>query len=158
MRHFLAGLLLLLLAPALPAAEVELIRVWPAWHNEEDFERIGDYFGRSPENGPGREIILRTHPESRAGYYFLVRLKNPTGAAGIKFELSVIRPDALRATVFTFPATLRPRESVYQLGLTGTDWPSGRKVHPVAWKLAVLAADGRVLAEQKSFLWEKPEK
>lgn len=158
MRHFLAGLLLLLLAPALSAAEVELIRVWPAWHNEEDFERIGDYFGRSPENGPGREIVLRTHPESRAGYYFLVRLKNTTEAAGIKFELSVIRPDALRATVFTFPATLRTRESVYQLGLTGADWPSGRKVHPVAWKLAVLAADGRVLAEQKSFLWEKPEK
>jgi hypothetical protein len=158
MRPFLAGFLLLLLAPTLPAAGVELIRVWPTWHNEEDFERISDYFGRSPENGPGREIVLRTHPDSRAGYYFLVRLKNATESAAIKFELSVIRPDALRATVFTFPAALRARESVYQLGLTGADWPSGRKVHPVAWKLTVLAADGRVLAEQKSFLWEKPAK
>ena len=26
------------------------------------------------------------------------------------------------------------------------------------WKLALLAADGRVLAEHKSFLWEKPAK
>ena len=43
-------------------------------------------------------------------------------------------------------------------GVTGADWPGEKKAHPVAWKLALLAADGRVLAEQKSFLWEKPAK
>jgi len=44
---------------------------------------------------------------------------------------------------------------VLNLGLTGTDWPDA-KTNPVAWKLDVLAADGRVLASEKSYLWEKP--
>jgi hypothetical protein len=42
------------------------------------------------------------------------------------------------------------------LGLTGADWPGGEQAHPVAWKLELVAADGRVLAAEKSFLWEKP--
>lgn len=156
MRALPAVLLLLVLANFVSAAEVELIRVWPAWHNEEDFERIGDFFGIPADHG--REVVLRTHPESRAGYYFLVRVKSRDAIAAAKFEVSVIRPDSLRPETFTFASPLRARETVYQLGLTGTDWPAGRKVHPVAWKLTVLAGDGRVLAEQKSFLWERPAK
>jgi hypothetical protein len=41
------------------------------------------------------------------------------------------------------------------LGLTGDDWP-GAKTNPVAWKLEIVAADGRVLASDESYLWEKP--
>ena len=41
---------------------------------------------------------------------------------------------------------------------TGSAWPDGKRAHPVAWKLVLKAADGRTLAEQKSFLWEKPGK
>ncbi len=156
MRALFAGLLLLITANLAGAAEVELVRVWPAWHNEEDFERIGDYFGQPADHG--RQVVLRTHADSRAGYYFLVRVKSAAEMAAAKFELQVIRPDALRPETFTFASPLRARETVYQLGLTGTDWPAGKKVHPVAWKLTVLAGDGRVLAEQKSFLWEKPAK
>jgi len=156
MRALFAGLLLLIAANFAAAAEVELVRVWPAWHNEEDFERIGDYFGRPEDRG--RQVVLRTHADSRAGYYFLVRVKSAAADPATKFELQVIRPDALRPETFTFMSPLRAKETVYQLGLTGTDWPAGKKTHPVAWKLTVLAGDGRVLAEQKSFLWEKPTK
>ena len=143
---------------ALGAAEVELIRVWPGWRDAEHFERIGEFFG-APRREVGRnEIVLRTHETARAGYYFLVRLKNAAAAGSARFEISVIRPDALQPVTFAFPVALRPGEIVYQLGLTGTDWPEGKNAHPVAWRFALIAADGKVLAEQKSFLWEKPAK
>ena len=48
-------------------------------------------------------------------------------------------------------------ETVFNVGLTGTDWV-GPKVHPVAWKIEIVATDGRLLGVQKSFLWEKPDK
>ena len=45
-----------------------------------------------------------------------------------------------------------------KVGLISAGDPGGAKARPVAWKLALLAADGRVLAEQQSFLWENPAK
>src|SRR5205085_7644938 len=120
------------------------------------FERIGEYFGRS--ESAGREIVLRTQAAERAGYYFLVRVKNHAAVPGAKCEVSVIRPDMPEAKVYNFPVTLRSKETVFQLGVTGADWPAGQKANPVAWKIALLSADGAVLAEHKSFLWEKPAK
>ena len=153
--RFLATCLVFLAAVAARAADTEFLRVWPGWRDAESFERIGEYFGL-PEN-TGRQTVLRTQAGERAGFYFLVRVK--TGAAfNGRYELRIIRPDAPDAKVFTFPAAIPAKESVFQLGLTGTDWPGGKDVHPVAWKLALLGSDGRVLAEQKSYLWEKPAK
>src|SRR3954468_15071791 len=48
------------------AADAEIVRVWPGWHDADYFERIGEYFGR-PAHG-GREIVLRTQAADRAGY------------------------------------------------------------------------------------------
>jgi hypothetical protein len=138
------------------AADVEFLHVWPAWREAESFERIGEYFG-GREN-TGREVVLRSQPGARAGYYFLVRVKNATAQPAAKFELSVIRPDTPEPKVYPFPTALPAKEAVFQLGLTGADWPAGKAGNPVAWKLVLLAADGRVLAEHKSFLWEKPAK
>jgi hypothetical protein len=138
------------------AADVEFVRVWPSWRDAESFERIGEYFGR-PEN-TGHEVVLRTQAHERAGYYFLVRVKTPTPMSGAKFALSVIRPDTPEPKEYSFPVSLPAKESVFQLGLTGADWPQGKKANPVAWKIALISDDGRVLAEHKSFLWEKPAK
>jgi hypothetical protein len=158
MRAFTILFCLFLVTATADAAEVRLIRVWPGWREAEDFERIGEFFGRPKNENSGREIVLRTNDAARAGYYFLVRLKSTAPIASAKFELGVIRPDALKATTFEFPVTLRQGETVYQLGLTGPAWPEGKDAHPVAWRFALVASDGRVLAEQKSFLWEKPAK
>lgn len=141
-------------APASRAADTEFVRVWPGWRDAESFDRIGEYFG-GQENG-GRETVLRTQSAARAGYYFLVRVKTAVAQPTAKFALSVIRPDHPEAKIYSFPAALGAGETVFQLGLTGADWPQGKEAHPVAWKIALLAADGRVLATHSSFLWEKP--
>jgi hypothetical protein len=156
MRRLSAALLLFAFASVLRAADVEFVRVWPAWRDAIAFERIGEYFGE-PEHH-WNQVVLRTRREARDGFYFLVRVKSGIADPGAHFEVSVILPNAPEPKAYALPAPLPTKETVFQLGLTGPDWPGGKDVHPVAWKVALLAADGRVLAEHKSFLWEKPAK
>lgn len=152
-----ALLLLLVLTSALArAGEVEFVRIWPDWRNAEDFDRISEYFnGRENTSG---QTILRTHPADRAGYYFLSRVKSQAAQTGAKFVLTVIRPDSPDPQVYSFSTALAAGESVVQLGLTGPAWPGGKKAQPVAWKLALLGANGQLIVEHKSFLWEMPAK
>jgi hypothetical protein len=139
------------------AADAEFLRVWPGWRDASSFDHIDEYFGDGKHTG--REIVLRTRPEERAGYYVLVRVKHGAPLENAKFVLHVIRPDAPEPKEFVFPLPAAPvGETVFQLGLTGADWPNGKNAHPVAWNLELRAADGRVLTEHKSFLWEKPTK
>lgn len=159
MRCAFAFLLLaaaLLCSPGarLSAAEVEFKRVWPGWRTAESFERIAEYFGGGEDTG--REVVLRTQPSERAGYYFLVRVKSGAEHRGARFQLEVIRPDGPEPNTHVLAATIPARETVYQLGITGGDWPGGAEASPVAWKLTLLDAGGRVLQEHHSFLWAKP--
>jgi hypothetical protein len=156
MRSALACLSLLFAAVLAQAAEVEFVRVWPEWREADSFDRIGEYFGG--KESTEKHAVLRTHADIRAGYYFLARVKTSAALTGAKFELQVIRPDAPEPKVFSFPAAMPAGSIVFELGLTGADWPQGKEANHVAWRLTLLAADGRVLAEQKSFLWEKPAK
>jgi hypothetical protein len=152
----LAFLLALLLAlpAAVRASDVEFIRTWTDWRSAESFERISEYF-TGQENTSG-QIVRRSQPAERAGFYFLVRLRH-SGASqpAAKLVLSLIKPDSPVVRVYTFPVPLATGESVFNLGLTGADWP-GAKAHPVAWKLEAVATDGTLLGVHKSFLWEKP--
>lgn len=135
------------------AAEVEFTRVWPAWRTAESFDRISEYF--THQENTGRHTVLRSRPEVRAGYYFLVRAKTATAATGLKFVLQIITPDHPEPKTYTFPADLGAKENIFDLGVTGPDWPD-RKTHPVAWHLILVSAEGRELASQQSFLWAKP--
>lgn len=130
------------------------MRVWPGWRAAESFESIAEYFSGREDHG--RQVVLRTHPDARAGFYYLVRVAN-TGTArpGSKFALHVITPDSPDAKTYTFAVDLAARSTVFQLGLTGPSWPT-RDVRPVAWKLELVSADGEILASAQSFLWEKP--
>jgi hypothetical protein len=147
---------LAVLGPVARAADVEFAHLWPGWREAESFDRIGEYLGGGEKTGG--QTVLRTQSGSRAGYYFLLRVNTPSALAGAKFELLVIRPDSPEPKTFSFPVTAPAGGGVFDLGLTGSDWPGGKKANPVAWKLTLLAKDGRVLAEHKSFLWEKPAK
>ena len=145
------------LAPAALAADATFVRLWPGWRETESFDRITEFLGGSEPTGS--RTLLRSQPASRAGYYFLLRINTANALSpGAKFELAVIRPDSPELKIFSFPVTASVGDTVFDLGLTGADWPGGKKTNPVAWKLTLLAADGRVLAEHKSFLWEKPVK
>jgi hypothetical protein len=135
------------------APELALVRVWPGWKEAEDFTRLREYFGAAPESGPRR--VLRTTPGERAGFYFLVRTRGPAVPEAI-LELLVLRPDGTEPVRHRFPAALRAGEEVVELGLTGEAWPGGKRAQPVAWRLQVLDANGRVLAAQRSFLWVDP--
>jgi hypothetical protein len=139
-----------------PAAEVELTRVWPGWREAQSFERIREFF--SGKEYSGKQIVVRSHPEERGGFYFLTRVKN-SGASvpDAKFSLQVIAASDPVPKTFSFPATLPGGTSVFNLGLTGPDW-TDRKTPPVAWKLELLRGDGQVIASEKSFLWELPAK
>ena len=145
------------LASVATATDATFVRLWPGWREADSFDRIGEFLG-GPEKHFSR-TVARTQPTARAGYYFLLRVNTAAPLTpGAKFELAVIRPDAPEPKVFTFPVTAPAGDSVFDLGVTGPDWPGGKKTNPVAWKLTLLAADGRLLAEHKSFLWEKPAK
>ena len=156
MRFLFAFAVLVSSVNGVRGAEVEFLRVWPGWRDAESFDRISEYFGGGENTG--RHHVLRTQEKDRGGYYFLVRVKSASALTGAKFDLSVIRPDVPEPKIYSFATDVPAKETVFQLGLTGSDWPAGNKANPVAWKLALVGADGRVLAEQKSFLWEKPPK
>jgi len=157
-RHVLVGLVAsLLMSGAARAASVEFVRVWPGWRDAESFERIGEYFGRG-EIDP-RHLALRTHADVRDGFYFLLRVKHPAPLERARLVVDVIRPDAPRPVQFVFPVEApKAGETVFDVGLTGADWPGGRDSHPVAWRIELRGADGALLAQEKSFLWEKPSK
>ena len=149
---FFIGIVLFSMPLASHAADVEFVRIWPAWRTAESFDRISEYF--DGQENTGSHTVLRSQPDTRAGYYFLVRTKTTLNAADAKFVLQIIKPDAPQAKTYTFPVGLIGREVVFNLGLTGIDWPD-RKAHPVAWRLALLNGKGEELASRESFLWAK---
>jgi hypothetical protein len=132
---------------------VTVIRVFNGWRDAASFKHISEYFnGRENTHG---EVMLRTHPDQRAGYYFLVRLANSGAIVPVKINLQLITPTDTKLRVHSFALDLSSGETVLNLGFTGADWPDA-KANPVAWKLDVVAADDRVLATEKSYLWDKP--
>ena len=131
----------------------EITRVWTEWRDAESFVRLSE-LADGKEN-PGDETYLRTHPESRDGFYFLVRLANASAVDGT-FEAQVIMPGKMKAVTFKFPASVKSGSSVFEIGLTGSDWPD-RKIRPVAWRIALLDAAGAEVAAKESFLWSPPK-
>jgi hypothetical protein len=151
-------LLALCSAVQLTAADLTTVRIWPGYRTADSFQRMSEFF--SGEENTSGQTILRSQPSVRDGFYFLTRLKN-TGPANdnVRVELSVITPTSAEPKRITsFATTAVPTGShVFQIGLTGTDWPDAT-VTPVAWQLRLLTADGQELLRDQSFLWSQPAK
>ena len=157
MRVFLTALFTLVVASVCTAADLTIIRVWPGYRTTESFERISEYLGKD-EDARG-QFILRTQPEVRAGYYFLLRVKNTAAAiTDAKIELQVITPFSPEPQTYNFTCTLPANSQVLNLGLTGTDWPGKPKDEVVAWQLRLLSPTGSELAKAQSHLWALPDK
>ena len=153
MKFFILSAALLTAVLPASAADLTIIRAFTGWRAADSFKHISEYFnGREDTHG---ETMLRTHPDQRAGYYFLLRIANSGTPVAVKLTVQLIMPAGHQSTTFTFATELKSGVQVLNLGLTGEDWPDA-KANPVAWKLDVATPDGRVLATEKSYLWEKP--
>ena len=134
------------------AAEVNLVRVWPEYRTGSSFVRIAEYFG-GKESAP--ELVVRTRPESRDGYYFLARFKSSKALPGSIIALEYFLPGEDQARVQFFPVDVPRGSRAVLAGLTGQDWP-GVEVEPTAWRLRLLGPAGTEVARQQSFLWSLP--
>jgi hypothetical protein len=132
---------------------ITVVRVQHEWRDAASFKRIAEYFDGQEHNGG--EALRRSHPEARSGYYFFVRVKNPGALRPAKAALQVVTSASAQPVSYEFPVELRAGYTVFNIGLTGADWPDSKQ-HPVAWKLNFLADDGHILATATSYLWEKP--
>lgn len=150
--RFLVVLAFAGLLNVLSAAPVDLVRVWPEYRDDASFRRISEYF--TGQEHPSRDTVIRSQPEVRAGYYFLLRTRSDV-AQPASVELSLIPTGTDQVSTRTFPASLAAGSHVIELGLTGSDWPDP-SARPLAWKIRLLAADGTELASQSSYLWSAP--
>ena len=150
--RFVAALLLFTL-PALAGASVSIVHVWPSHRTADSFRRISEYVGGTENSG--RETILRTKPEARVGCYFLTRTKADAPISGATLVLEVVLPGDPAIHTFQFPADIPAGGKVFQVGVTGSDWPSAQ-TRPAAWRVTVRSADGAILADSPSFLWRVP--
>jgi hypothetical protein len=134
-------------------AGVTITRVFAGWRDAESFKRISEYF--SGHENTGGAVVLRSHPEQRAGFYFLLRTSNPGAPIDVKIDLALITPTDTQPKHYSFNATLKSGATVLNLGLTAGDWPDA-KANPVAWKIDFLDNAGQIVAQEQSYLWAKP--
>lgn len=127
------------------------MRIWPGYRTAEDGERLVEFFGK-PEP-TGARTILRSQPDKRAGFYFLVRLEAPGLPDGARlWRLRYLIPGSPKMRVREFPVTAHIRRTVFELGLTGDDWLDPKAL-PTAWQLSLIGSQGEVLVGEQSFLW-----
>jgi hypothetical protein len=144
---------------AVPPAHgnVTIAHVAQRYIEETNFKRISEYFDNQDNHGD--RVIERTDPKVRTGYYFIVDLAWHPGVvvpAGTKVVLDYVRGDNTtpRQANFVIEAATGTWPEIF-LGLTGADWPRP-DLEIVAYKLTIESADGQVLAERHSFLWDMP--
>jgi hypothetical protein len=153
MRLPILFLALVALASSALAADARIVRLLPGYRTTASFQRLSEFL--TGRENTGNETVLRSQPADRAGYYWFLRLKNPGAAiAEATFELQVITPAGPEARTFTFRAPVPSGTHVFNVGVTGTDWPAA-DAEPVAWRLVVRSPAGEVVSAQ-SFLWSKP--
>jgi hypothetical protein len=150
----LTGIIWLLIATTSAlASEVSIVRIQPGWRDAASFKRVSEYF--SGRENTGGQIVIRTQPDERAGFYFLARVKNSGAPLVAKIRLELIGSKQSDPVVHTLTTELKSGDSVLNVGITGADWPDPR-VHPIAWKFELLGEDARLLARETSYLWAKP--
>ncbi|MGB0259092.1 MAG: hypothetical protein ACPGES_10605 [Coraliomargarita sp.] len=133
---------------------VEITDISPRFIPEETFKRIHEY--RTGADYQGNRVILRTDPQVRDGFYFVLtfdtKLKKLPQGTSIKGEF--FTPDATEPVDYEFklPAKRTGTKEIF-LGLTGDAWTHGSDIKPSAWRFTVTGPDGQEFAKKKSYLW-----
>jgi hypothetical protein len=134
-------------------SDVRIVRVFTGWRDAASFKRISEYF--TGRENTGGEVLIRSQPQERSGYYFLVRTANSGAPFTGRFAFTVVLPGKPDAHTFAFTADVPTGQTVFNFGLTGADWP-GSTTTSSAWKLELRDATGTAVAIEKSYLWERP--
>ncbi len=152
----LAGLVALLMVgcDSPPPSVVErpgISYIHPKRRSVDDVARASEAFYAKESHG--QDIVFRTTENERAGYYFYSKLSF-SPPVDSRLVLEVVRAEGEAPERYDFSLALRPKFPLgeYAIGLTGKDAGSGNWV-PIAWRLTVLDAKGKVLASEHSFLW-----
>ena len=119
-----------------------------------DVARASDVLGAKEDHGA--DVVFRTDPAAREGHYFYVKLADAP-PADARLVLQVVRTENAVAERYEFPARFRPGFPFgeYVIGLTGKQ-AGDAKWRPLAWRVTVVDAQGKVLAAKHSFLWGTP--
>ena len=135
-------------------SSVGIRQIIPRYMEAWQFKRVREYMTGAEESGD--RLILRTNPDVRDGYYFILildeqlrRLPHGTVVVG-KFHTP--KSPEVQEYSFNLPAK-RPRGKELFLGLTGEDWPFGETRVPSAWHFTIKDANGNSLGTAKSYLW-----
>jgi hypothetical protein len=135
---------------------VEIIRIDPAYMEDQDFKHISEYLTGVEEHG--KRTVVRTQPDLRAGFYFTLKLdaKAKQLPRGSRVVGEFYLPQSAEAQIFdlTLPAE-RGKSNELLFGLTGSDWLQGKERAPAAWRFTIKDADGQILGTAHSFLWNK---
>lgn len=137
---------------SLQSVTIEAIK--PRYIEAQQFKRIGEYWSGSEVTG-GR-LILRSTPEARDGYYFVLVLDKkirrlPRGTT-ITAEVDTPASAEMQTDTFILPSD-RPKTREIFVGLTGADWPV-RDAVPGAWRFTIKTPNGDLLGQKQSYLWE----
>lgn len=160
MKRLLIAALVALTAGVIPVSakqypQIEYVR--GRYMNAQAFQRISEFFDE--QENQGGDIILRTDPKVRQGFYFILTLDGDASEypAGTRIGIKYIDP-RLKEPVVKATSLPTPIEDTYEIwvGLTGADAPEAGDP-PVAWLIVLYDPKGKVFAHYKSYLWEKPE-
>jgi len=121
------------------------------FRSEADVARASEAFYAKEHHGD--DVVFRSQEKIREGYYFYLRLDQTPPADG-RLIVEVVREENLAPERFDFSLKLGPKGlfGEYVIGLTGKDGGSP-DWRPVAWRISVTDAQGKVLASKQSFLW-----
>lgn len=137
---------------SLGLAESRIRSVSETYWTSRDFARIPEYF--TGKEYQGNQVIVRTQ-KARGGLYFVLELNEALDKLPKNCEVfvEVIRSDGPEAKLYKLllPVETKGRREVL-LGITGDDWESP-KIKPVAWRLEIKDASGKIIASKQSFLW-----
>lgn len=143
-------------------AEFRIRHITPQYIAEEPFKRISEYF--TGKEDTGKRIILRTQADQRGGLYFLVTFNRmaksyiPEGSKVIAQFYHANSVDPVRHEL-NFPYEMSTDTFAIDMyvGITGADWPGGGAKNLVAWHIRVEDAEGQLIAQQGSYLWDRDE-
>lgn len=128
------------------------------WRSEESFVRVQEYFTGEERTDPF--LIHRTNPETRKGYYWMIRListeKPVDEDLHVRAEWTVPEDPEIRRADF-FLEGRHPfwdGRQVLLFGLTDGELGEGRE-SPTSWRLSVRNAEGEIQGLYRSFLWAR---